>query len=113
MADFDLIIRLVMKQYKGVYFNRIYTTYKVGEQLADTPSLGEHDAKLIFKKNYGSLYPLDDETLGRMVKISDFPQELLDKFVTRFPEADKELFYQRCQQMKEMRLMALRQQQEQ
>lgn len=112
LADYDLIIRLMMKKYKGIYLNQNYTTYKLGEKTNENPEAANNEAKMIFLKNYRSLYPLNDEILDRMVRVSEFPKELLDKFVTRFPEADKELFYERCEQMHQMRLEAYKQQQQ-
>ncbi len=109
MSDYDLIIRLVLKKYKAVFFNQNYTTYKIGEKLTKNPQAGDNEAKAIFYKNYRNLYPLNEEILDKMVKTSDFPKELLDKLVTRFPENDKDLFYERCEQMHQIRLQALQQ----
>ena len=110
MADYDLIIRLMLKKYKGIFFGQNYTTYKLGEKLSESPEKGNDEAKMIFYKNYRTLYPLNEEILERMVKVSEFPKELLDKLVTRFPDADKEIFYERYEQMHELRLDAFRQQ---
>lgn len=110
MADYDLIIRLMMKKYKAVFFEQNYTTYKLGEKLNENPARGNDEARMIFYKNYRSLYPLNDEILDRMVNISEFPKELLAKLATRFPEEDKDLFYERYEQMHELRLNAYRQQ---
>jgi len=110
MADFDLIIRLVMKKYKPVYFNRNYLTYKLGEKLFNDPKLGDNEAKMIFLKNYRSLYPLNDEILNKLVRYSELPEELIEKFATRFPEEDKELFLERCEQMRQIRLNSLKEQ---
>ena len=41
-----------------------------------------------------------------MVKKSDFPKELLDKLVKKFPDEDRDLFYERCEQMRIMRTEA-------
>lgn len=103
LAEFDLDIRLVMKKYKPVYFNVVYTTYKMGEKIFNAPQLADMDAKSVFVKNYSDMCQMDDEILEKMVKISQFPKELLDKLVTFFPENDKELFYERCEQMYNMR----------
>ena len=110
MSDYDLIIRLMMKKYKPVFFDQNYTTYKVSEKLTENPQAGDNEAKAIFFKNYRSLYPLNEEVLDRMVKTSDFPKELLDKLVTKFPDEDKDLFYERCEQMHQLRLNAAQQQ---
>ena len=111
MADFDLMIRLVMKQYKPVFFSQNYLTYKLGEKLYKEPHLGDNEAKMIFLKNYRSLYPLNEEILDRMVRYSELPQELIEKFATRFPEEDKQLFVERCEQMRQMRLNSLKKEQ--
>lgn len=111
LADFDLIIRLVMKKYKPVYFDRNYLTYKLGEKLYKEPQLGNNEAKMIFLKNYRTLHQLNEDVLERMVRYSDFPKELLEKFATRFPEEDKELFFERCAQMYQLRLNAVKGQQ--
>ena len=111
MADFDLMIRLVMKQYTPVFFSQNYLTYKLGEKLYKEPHLGDNEAKMIFLKNYRSLYPLNEEILDRMVRYSELPQELIEKFATRFPEEDKQLFVERCEQMRQMRLNSLKKEQ--
>ena len=106
MADFDLIIRMVMKKHKGVFFERNYTTYKLGENLYQHAEWGDEEAKQIFIKNYKDMTKLSDELLEDMVKRSAFPQDLLDKLVTKFPESDRILFYDRCEQMRGMRTEA-------
>lgn len=108
MSDYDLIVRLILKKYKAVFLNQNYTTYKLGEKLNANPQAGDNEAKAIFYKNYRPLYSLNDEILDRMVKISEFPKELLDKLATRFDEEDRELFYERCEQMHELRLNAFK-----
>lgn len=112
MSDYDLIIRLMLKKYKGIYFDKNFVTYKLGEKILNNPTQADVEAKMIYYKNYRPLYNLTDDVVNRMVKISQFPKELLDKLVTRFPEADKELFYERCEQMHQIRLDALKQQQQ-
>lgn len=107
MADFDLVIRLMMKKYKPLYLHRNFVTYKLGTTLYQSPELGEFEAGEIFKKNYGKLCQLDDQLIENMVKKSAFPQELLDKLVKKFPDEDKELFYERCEQMRLMRTEAV------
>ena len=108
MSDYDLIVRLILKKYKAVFLNQNYTTYKLGEKLNANPQAGDNEAKAIFYKNYRALYPLNDEILDRMVRISEFPKELLDKLATRFDEEDRDLFFERCSQMHELRLNAFR-----
>ncbi len=111
MADYDLIIRLMLKKYNGIYFDRNFTTYKLGEKIYNNPQQSDVEAKMIYYKNYRSLCNLTDDVVENMVKTSKFPKELLDKLVTRFPEADKDLFYERCEQMHKIRLDAYKQRQ--
>ena len=109
-ADFDLIIRLMLKKHKALYLHRNYTTYKLGASLYQSPELGEYEAKEIFKKNYGKMYKnLNDAVLEDMVKKSAFPKELLDQLVKKYPDQDRELFYERCEQMRLMRTEAYEQ----
>ncbi len=110
MADFDLIIRIMLKKYKGLYFNRNYVTYKLGEKGLAEPERVNEESKNIFYKNYRNLYPLNDEILERMVRLSEFPKPLLDKLAACFPEADKQLFYERCETMNNIRVNALQNQ---
>lgn len=110
MSDFDFIIRIMMKKYKGIYFNTNYVTYKLGEKGLENPQRVEDESKAIFFKNYKSLYPLNEDILEEMVKTSNFPQPLLQKLATCFPQEDKKLFLQRCEQMKEIRINALKNQ---
>lgn len=104
MADYDLIIRLMIKKYKAVFFEHNYTTYKLGEKVTQNVEAGNNDAKLIFYKNYKNLYPLNDDILDNMIKTSEFPKELLEKLSESFPAEDKELFFERCEQMHQLRL---------
>ena len=67
----------------------------------------------IFYKNYKPLYPLTNEQLERMVKVSEIPRPLLEKLASVFPEEDYDLFMERYEQMYEMRLEAARSQREQ
>ena len=104
LSDYDLVIRLIMKQYRGVYFNMNYTTYKLGEKMYENEAAGNIEAKAIFSKNYKPIYPnLTDEILDKMVSVSEFPKDLLDKLVTYFPEGDKDMFYEKCKQMNKIR----------
>lgn len=114
MADYDLMVRMMLKNtYRGIFVNRNYTTYTLGESLANNEDASRQEAKDIFTKNYGDLYPLNDELLETMVNTSEFPKELLEKLATKFPPDDKELFLERCEQMHQIRLNATKQQQQQ
>lgn len=108
MADFDLIIRLMLKKYKGIMFNKNFVTYKAGQKLIENPQLEYEDAKKVFVKNYSKIYPLNEEDLDKMLKISDFPKPLLEKLATRFPEADREKFFETCEQLKLIRINAIK-----
>lgn len=104
LSDYDLIIRLIMKKYKGIFFNQNYTTYKLGQQMYENESAGNNEARAIFLKNYKPIYPnITDEILYKMVEFSEFPQELLDKLVKYFPDGDRELFYEKSKQMNKIR----------
>lgn len=107
LADYDLVIRLLLMGYKGVLFDGNVVTCKLGEQAAKRVTQVEAECNHIFYKNYKPLYPLTDEALGRMVKFSEIPKPLLDKLANVFPE-DRDLFFERYQQMYEMRLEAVK-----
>ena len=56
---------------------------------------------------------MTNEVLERMVKYSEIPKPLLDKLVLKFPQEDREMFYDRYQQMYDMRIQAVRNMREQ
>lgn len=109
LSEFDLIMRLIMKRYNGVYFDGNYTTYKLGEKSYLNPEKAEEECKSIFYKNFKNLVRLDDDILDYMVKDSDFPKELLEKLAGFFPEEDRDLFFERCEEMHQLRLDAQKQ----
>lgn len=113
MSDFDFIIRIIMKKYKGVYFDSNYTTYKLGEKGVQNPKRVEEETKAIYFKNYRNLYPLNDDTLNKMAGLSEFPKPLLEKLSAYFPPEDKQLFMERCEQMNQLRINAVNNQQNQ
>lgn len=108
LADFDLIIRIIMKRYKPAYFDSIYSTYTLGTQVLENEKRALEETKAIFNKNFRNFYPLNEEILDRMARFSEFPKQLLDKLVGYFPEADKQLFYDRCEEMHQLRLNAVK-----
>ena len=110
LADYDLIIRLLLMGYKGVYFDRNVMTCKLGIKATKYVTQVEAECNHIFYKNYKPLAPLTEEELDRMVKLSEIPKHLLAKLATVFAEEDEELFYERYMQMYEMRIEALRSQ---
>ena len=113
MSDFDFIMRIIMKGYKPAYFDTTYVTYKLGTKVMENEKRAEEESRLIYYKNFRSIYPQinDDNLLERMTKYSEFPKPLLDKLVKYFPEADRELFYEKCEQMHQLRVNAIAQQQ--
>ena len=113
MSDFDFIMRIIMKGYKPAYFDNTYVTYKLGTKVMENQKRAEEESRLIYYKNFRSIYPQinDDALLERMTKYSEFPKPLLDKLVKYFPEADSELFYEKCEQMHQLRVNAIAQQQ--
>lgn len=108
LADYDLIIRLLLRGYKGVYFESNVLTYKLGEQVTKHTIQAEAECNHIFYKNYKPIYPVTNEILDRMVKLSEIPKPLLDTLVKAFPPEDRDLFYERYQQMCDLRLDAVR-----
>ena len=107
LADFDFIMRIIMKGYKPAFFDTNYVTYKLGVKAQENEKRTEEESKAIFNKNFRTLYPMNDEVLTKMAMYSEFPKPLLDKLVNYFPEADRELFYQQCEKMHEIRLNAI------
>jgi len=106
LADFDLIMRIILKRYKPVYFDTNYVTYKFGSKTLENEAKTEEETKTIFNKNFRTLYSLNDDILTKMALYSEFPKPLLDKLAGYFPAADRELFYDRCEQMHQIRLNA-------
>lgn len=106
MSDFDFIMRIIMKGYKPVYFDGNYVTYKLGTKPLQNPQRSEEESKAIYYKNFRSLYPMDDNVLDQMAQYSAFPQPLLEKLSRYFPEADRELFFARCEEMHQLRVNA-------
>ncbi len=112
MSDFDFIMRIIMKRYKPVYFDSNYVTYKLGTKAMENPQRSEEESKAIYFKNFRSLYPMDDEILEQMAKFSAFPRPLLEKLSTFFPEADRDLFFSKCEEMHQLRVNATNVQQQ-
>ena len=108
IADYDLMIRLIMQGYHGVMFEGNVLTYKLAEQTSKHSVQVEAECNHIFYKNYKPIYPVTNEILDRMVKISEIPKPLLDKLVKFFPDEDAELFYERYNQMYQLRLEAVK-----
>lgn len=106
MADFDLIMRIIMKGYTPIYFDTNYVTYSLGTKVIENEEKAEAECKAIYNKNFRNMYPLNETLLSKMAKYSEFPQPLLEKLSQYFPEADKELFFERAKQLNEIRVNA-------
>ena len=103
MADYDLMLRLILGEYKGIFFENNIVTYCLGEQAVKYTVQVEAECSHIFYKNYRTMYNLSNEVIDRMVKLSEIPKPLLDRFAKFFPD-DRDLFYERYEQMYNMRL---------
>lgn len=108
LADYDLVIRLVLGGYKGVLFDGNIVTCRLGEQVSKNTTQVEAECNHIFYKNYKNMYPMSNEVLDRMVKFSEIPKPLLDKLAMKFPSEDRDLFYEKYQQMYELRMEAVK-----
>ena len=106
LADYDLIIRIILKKYNPVYFDTNYVTYKLGEKVQQNQQRTIAETRAIFNKNYRTMYPLNEDILTKMSTLSEFPQPLLEKLSAFFPPEDKELFFERCEQMHQLRVHA-------
>ena len=113
LADYDLMIRLVLGGYKGIMFEGNVLTYKMGDQAMKHAQQVEAECNHIFYKNYKNLYPLSEEALDRMVKISEIPKPLLDRLAQCFPDEDRDLFFERYEEMYNLRVEAAKNQREQ
>lgn len=103
LAHYDLMIRLVLNRCNGIFLDKNILTYRMDEQVLKHASQVTAESSHIYYKNYKNLYPLNDEMIDRIVKISEIPKPLLDKFAQYFPDESEE-FYARYEQMYQMRL---------
>jgi len=106
MSDFDFIIRIMLKGARGIYFDTTYVTYKLGQKSYEFPDKCIEETKSIFIKNYRNLCPLNEDILDKMAHYSLFPKLLLDKLSTLFPEENREIFFDKCEQMHQIRMNA-------
>jgi hypothetical protein len=95
LADYDLIIRLILNGFAGVQWGETLVTAKIGEKVNRYTTQADAEFSHIFYKNYKTMYPMSEEVLDRMVKISEIPKQLLDKLSQYFPEDAQDEFYQR------------------
>lgn len=115
LADYDLIIRLILGGFHGIAFDGNILTYKLGEQAEKYSVQVAAECAHIYHKNLRQLYPLSENEIDRMVNISEIPKALLEKLAQCFPTEDKNIFLERYEQMYNLRLQAqeLKRQQEQ
>ena len=107
VADYDLIIRLVMARCQPVILEKNIVTCKFGEKTyALTEKTNEEIARIFFK-NYHNLYKLTDDVLEGMIKYSHFPRPLLEKLATFYPPQDKQYFLDYAQRIEEIRTTAV------
>ena len=112
MAAYDLMLRLVLGKYKGVFYESNVLTYCMGVQALKYSVQVEAECKHIYYKNYKNMYNMSEEVLDRLVKISEIPKPLLDKFAKYFP-GEEDIFYERYEQMYNMRYQNAQMQREQ
>ena len=108
-ADYDLLMRLVLTGAKGIYFDRNIITYKMGVQTQKYTTQVMAETSHIYHKNLRGLYPLNENEIDRMVNISEIPKPLMDKLSQFFPPEDHDVFFERCEQMYQMRREAFEQ----
>ena len=101
-ADYDLMIKLFLNNFKGIYYEGCIVTYKMGENSLKHPTQIGAECSHIFHQNYRNLYPVNENVIDRMVNIAEIPKALLDKLAKFFP-GEEEIFYERYEQMYEFR----------
>ena len=106
MADYDLIIRLVMNHCQPVLLERNIVTCKFGEKTyALTEKTNEEIARIFFK-NYRTLYKMSDDVIEEMINFSRFPKPLLEKLAEFYPPQDKDYFMQYAERIEFIRTEA-------
>lgn len=106
LADFDLIMRLVMKEYPGILYDKNYVTYKISNSITSDIEKVNNEARQVYIKNFRSIYPLTNEIVDKITKYSEFPKDLLEKLSAYFPEENKQDFFAACEEMREIRTNA-------
>ena len=101
-ADYDLLIKLFLNNMRGIYFDGCIVTYRMGEQAIKRQTQLKLECSHIYHQNFRNMYPLNDNVIDRMVNIAEIPRPLLEKLVKCFP-GDEEIFYDRYEQMYELR----------
>ncbi len=103
MADMDLIIRLLARRARPINFQMNFTTYKMNKASVEHPERANAELRGIYMKNYRSLYPFTEAEAEQMVMTGTFPAPLLEKLSGFFPKEDKELFYELCEKLSQIR----------
>ncbi|MBR6099043.1 glycosyltransferase [bacterium] len=106
MADFDLVMRLVMKEYGGILYDKNYVTYKISKDVVGNIEQVNNETSQVYVKNFRSIYPLTKEVVEKITTVSEFPQDLLNKLSTYFPEESREDFFAACEEMHQLRVRA-------
>ena len=106
MADFDLIMRLVLKEYGGVYYEKNFVTSTLSKSYFDDNNRINDECRQVYIKNFRNLYPLTNDIVDKMVELSEFPQPLLEKLSQYFPEESHDDFMTACEDMHQMRIRA-------
>ena len=109
MADFDLIMRLVMKEYPGILYDKNYVTYKISKDSVNDIEKINNEVRQVYIKNFRSIYPLTNEIVDKITKFSEFPRDLLEKLAVYFPPENKEDFFAVCEEMRRIRTEAYNQ----
>lgn len=104
-ADYDLMIKLFLNKCHGIYFDGCIVTYQISEQAKKHPTQVKVECNHIYYQEFRHLFPLNENQLDRMVEIAEIPKPLLDKLATCFP-GDEKIFYERYEQMYNIRLEA-------
>lgn len=108
MADYDLIIRLVMARCTPIILEKNIVTCKFGEKtFALTEKTNEEIARIFFK-NYRTLYKMTDDVIEDMVNYSKFPKPLLEKLAEFYPPQDKQYFMDYAERIEQIRTEAVK-----
>jgi glycosyltransferase involved in cell wall biosynthesis len=106
MADFDLVMRLVLKEYYGILYDKNYVTYKISNDVVSNIELSNKETSQVYIKNFRSLYPLNQAIVDKITRLSEFPQDLLEKLSKYFPEENRDDFFAACEEMHQIRVRA-------
>ncbi len=108
LADYDLIIRLVMARCKPVILEKNIVTCKFGEKTYALSEKTNEEIARIFFKNYRTLYNLTDDVLEEMINYSRFPKPLLEKLAQYYPPQDKQYFMDYAERIELIRTEAVK-----